>query len=426
MKGLVLSLKACRRHRVLGHLAGLVLYAVFSAIPLAADGSKAQWSQWLGPYRDGVSPETDLLKDWPDTGPPQVWKVEGGEGFSGISAAGDRLYTMYVSVGQEYVVALAADTGKEIWRYRSGEIFNDTMGGNGPRSTPTVAAGRVYALGAHGRLCALEAQTGKEIWQRDLKGEFGARVPQWGLCASPIIEGDLVLIEAGGDQGKAIVAFNKTSGELAWTSQSDKPGYSSPIAAEINGKRQIIFFTGLGLVALNPVDGNPYWKYPWKTDYDVNAATPVFVAPDRLFVSSGYGTGATLVQVTAGAQGMKAQEVWKSKVMKNHWATSVLYQGHLYGFDDGTLKCIEAESGQMKWRQRGFAKGSLIVADGHLIILGEQGKLALAEATPKAYSEKSSFQALKGKCWTVPTLNGGRLYLRNEKEILCLNLRGTS
>jgi len=167
-----------------------------------------------------------------------------------------------------------------------------------------------------------------------------------------------------------------------------------------------------------------FWRHPWQTSYDVNAATPIFIPNDKVFISSGYGVGATVLQIQSQGGSMKVEPVWRSRVMKNHWASSILHQGYIYGFDDGILACIDANTGEQQWQQRGFQKGSLIFADGHLIILGERGNLALAEATPSAYKEKATAEVLRGKCWTMPTLAGGKLYVRNQSEILCLDMVG--
>ncbi len=388
------------------------------------DSSNAEWPQWRGPNRDGISHETGFLKNWPAGGPKVIWRVPLGEGFSGISISQGRAYTMYAQGGDEFVVCLDAATGQQMWRFRSDEIFNDHQGGNGPRSTPTVDGDLVFALSAYGKLYALNAKNGEKLWTHDLKREFGGKVPQWGFSASPLVEGVLLLIEAGGNAGKSLIAFDKKSGREVWASQTDAPGYSSPIAITVNGVRQVIFFTGTTLVSVSPVDGKLYWRHSWQTSYDVNAATPVFLPNDKVFISSGYDKGATVLQMKVNSGRVTVEEIWKSRVMKSHFASSVLHGNYLYGFDNAILKCIDANTGKEQWAERGFGKGSLMSADGHLIILGERGNLALAEATPLGYREKASAQVLNGRCWTVPTLAGGKLYMRNQKEMVCLDMSG--
>jgi outer membrane protein assembly factor BamB len=206
-----------------------------------------------------------------------------------------------------------------------------------------------------------------------------------------------------------------------WKSHTDKQGYSSPIAITVGGIRQIVFFTGTALVSVSP-SGDVYWKYPWRTDYDANIATPLFIPPDKVFISSSYGTGAAVVKIAAENGKSTVSEVWRNKVMENHFNSSVLNQGYIYGFDNAVLKCIEASTGTEKWKQTGFGKGSLILADNRLIVLGERGQLALVEATPSQYKEVARTQIIEGKTWTMPSLAGGKLYLRDQKEILALDL----
>ena len=242
-----------------------------------------------------------------------------------------------------------------------------------------------------------------------------------GFSSSPLIEGNLVLVEAGGKDGKSIVAFDKKSGDVVWTTHTDPVGYSSPIAIDFGGVRQIIFLTSKTLLSLAPENGQIYWKYPWPEG--INIATPIFIPDDKIFISASYDKGAVLLRMIAGEDGIGVEEVWKSRVMKNHFNSSVLQGDYLYGFDNAILTCIEVNTGEEQWQQRGFEKGSLLLADGYLIILGEKGKLALVEANPNEYKEKALFQLFDDKCWTVPTLAGGRLYLRTQKEMVCLDLR---
>ena len=293
--------------------------------------------------------------------------------------------------------------------------------GDGPRSMPTVHGDSVFALGAEGKLYALDARDGTKLWAHNFVAEFDSKIPTWGFSSSPLIEGDLVLVEAGGKDDQAIVAFDKTSGDVVWTTHTDEVGYSSPIAIDFGGVRQIIFLTSKTLLSLAPKSGQIYWKYPWPEG--INIATPIFIPDDKIFISASYDKGAVLLKMIADENGIGIEEVWKSRVMKNHFNSSVLQGDYLYGFDNAILTCIEVNSGEEQWRQRGFGKGSLLLADGYLIILGDGGKLALVEANPSEYREKARFQLFDDKCWTVPTLAGGRLYLRNQKEMVCLDLR---
>ena len=396
-------------------------FLVGAALTAEADNhSTSEWAQWRGPNRDGISSETGFLKNWPQEGPKVLWHIPFGDGYSGISIAQGKVYTMAAEGNDEYVICLDASNGEEVWRFRSGAKFTESRG-DGPRSMPTVHGDSVFALGAEGKLYALDAGDGTKLWAHNFVEEFDSKIPTWGFSSSPLIEGNLVLVEAGGEDGKSIVAFDKKSGDIVWTAHTDEVGYSSPIALDFGGARQIIFLTSKTLLSVAPEDGKIYWKYPWPEG--INIATPIFIPDDKIFISAAYDKGAVLLKMTTDEDGIGIEEVWKSRVMKNHFNSSVLQGDYLYGFDNTILTCIEADTGEEQWQQRGFKKGSLLLADGYLIILGEGGKLALAEANPSEYNEKARFQLFDDKCWTVPTLAGGKLYLRTQKEMVCLDLR---
>ena len=394
------------------------------------------------PIATEISDEVGLLKEWTKNGPKVLWKVPLGEGFSGISVSQGRVYTMF-SKGERRVCRLPRchRWSGEIWRFRSDKNYFEGQGGNGPRATPTIDGALLYTISAHGKLYALNAENGQKVWSHDLQRKFGSKMPRWGFSTSPLIDGALLLVEVGGKGEKSIVAFDKKIGDVIWSSHKDKLGYSSPIAVTVKGVRQIICFTGTKLVSLSPTDGRIYWQYPWKTGYDVNAATPVFIPPDKVFISSGYDKGAAVLQmrvfvspdddrpatdqIRANQGRVRIKELWKNRKMKNQFSSSVLHENYLYGFDNSILKCIEADTGEEQWKSRGFGKGTVILADGHLIILSDKGKLGLARGdTSAGYIEKASAKVLSGLCWTAPTLANGKLYVRNEKEMSCLDMTG--
>ncbi|MGH7491180.1 MAG: PQQ-binding-like beta-propeller repeat protein [bacterium] len=387
--------------------------------------SSSDWPQWLGPNRNGISAEIGLLRIWPANGPKILWRIPLGEGYSGVSISQERVYTMFSQGDDEFVVCLDATSGKEFWRARSDLTFKDSNG-NGPRSTPTVHNEVVYALGARGKLYALQTDSGKILWSHDLKKEFKTSGPtrDGGFSTSPLIEDNLLLVEVGGGESDSFIAFNKQSGAVVWKVESDNAAFASPIAITVNGVRQIVFFSATGAVAISPADGKVFWRLPWKTFDNVHAATPLFIPPDKVFISSGYDVGATLLRIKAGNATARIEEIWKSKAMQNIYTSSILKGDYLYGFDKGTLKCIEVNTGAENWTQRGFGVGTLIYADGHLIVLGDKGKLALVEAAPTGYKEKAVAEILDGMCITVPALASGKLYVRNTKELVCLDMFG--
>jgi outer membrane protein assembly factor BamB len=387
-------------------------------VPLAG---AADWPQFRGPRRDGVSAETRLVKQWPAAGPRVLWRVPLGTGYSHLAVTGGRIYTLYTSGNDDMVASFEAATGKRLWATRlDARYVNDQ--GNGPRSTPTVDGGMVYALSAQGRLLAVDAASGRKVWDHDLVKEFDAHAPTWGMASSPLVEGNLVMVATGGSRGRAAMAFNKRDGKVAWGALDERPGYAAPIAFTAAGVRQVVFFTGSSLAAVAPADGRVLWRVPWETSYDVNAATPVFVAPDKVLVSSGYDTGATLFRLRAAEGRIVPEQVWKSRVLKNQFSSSLLAGDSLFGFDNGTFKCLDVRTGEEKWKQRGLGHGSLILADGHLLVLSESGKLVLADATPAGYVERGSFQALNGRCWTAPSLADGVLYLRNQDTMMAIDI----
>ena len=267
----------------------------------------------------------------------------------------------------------------------------------------------------------MRTASGQELWRQELGKTLGSRPPTWGVSTSPLVEGNTLILDAGGRSGHSIVALSRATGELVWHNESDKAGYAMPLPITVGDSRQVVLFTGTQVLGVDPADGKVLWKQPWKTSYDVNAATPVFIPPNRLFVASGYSTGGALFELEPTAAGTRVSRLWTSPRMRNQFSSSIYYQGHIYGFDNSTLKCLDARTGEEKWAVReGFGHGSLTLADGHLYVLGDRGKLALVEATPDGYREVSTVQALSGKCWTVPTLAGGRLYLRSNRYLYCV------
>jgi len=388
--------------------------------------ARDDWPQWRGLHRDGISAETGLIKGWDADGPKVLFRLPAGDGYSGVVVSSFRLITMLSDAQSpdEFVVchSLKMKNKREVWRTRIDSRFNNQFG-DGPRATPSVDGKFVFALSAKGKLAALDVRDGLMLWSHDLQREYGARVPRWGVSTSPLVFEDKVLVDVGGRKGFGFVAFDKESGKVLWKTPTELPGYSAPIAVTINGQEQILCLTGNALISVDPRTGRKYWDFPWKTDYDVNAATPVFIAPDKVFVSSGYGTGGAVLRIKTQGGASNRELVWKSKVMRNHFSSSILVDGHLFGFDQGTLKCIDVKTQETRWATRGLGKGSLIFADGQLIVLGEKGRLLLVEANTSKYVEHARAQVLKGRCWTMPTLSNGILYLRNQKEIVAIDLR---
>jgi outer membrane protein assembly factor BamB len=388
------------------------------------------WPQWRGLRRDGVTTAPDLLIQWPSSGPKELWRVKGGDGYSAFAVAGGLAYSMVaLNNGREAVLAWDVETGKVRWRHtwEAGQSFDY----GGPRATPTVADGLLYTVSPAGRLMCLAASTGKPKWQVDLVEEVGARPPKWGLAFSPLVEDGLVYTMPGGRNGHCLAAFDAKTGQLAWASQDDPAGYSSPLVATLAGMRQVVFFTGRRLLGVTPKEGTLLWEFPWPTSFEVNAATPVVVRAtgaegqsDYLFITSGYGKGCALVQVAGEGKALRARAVYESNELCCHFASPVLHDGHLYALDETRdLTCLDVRTGEVRWRHKGFRKGSLIRVDDRLVVLGEDGRLALVACDPQGYREVARARPFRQRCWTLPVLADGRLFLRDQQEVVCLGVR---
>src|SRR5580692_3379404 len=380
----------------------------------------ADWPQWRGPNRDGISAETGLLDVWPKGGPPLVWKIQGlGEGYSSAAIAAGRLFIQGQHGDEEYVLAFDANTGKQLWRVHTGIPFNESRG-HGPRSTPTVDGDHLYALAADGMLVCLDAATGKTFWGYNIVDHFHGSVPHWGISESPLVEGDRVIVTPGGS-GAAVVALDKMSGKLLWQSQSGSAAYSSPIIYDAGGSRRVVVFAAGAAMGLDLASGKLQWKYERVANGTANIATPI-VHGGEIFLSSNYGTGCALLKTGAGSD---ASEVYFNRNMQNHYSTSVLVDGYLYGFSASILTAMKFETGDVAWRDRSVGKGSLIYADRHLYALGEDGIVGLVDADPAGYHEISRFEIPKGAypTWSQPVIANGMLYLRDQDNLFCFNVK---
>lgn len=377
----------------------------------------ADWAQWLGPKRNGISSESQWLHQWPAAGPAQLWKANVGIGLASMSVSNGKLYTMGNTEENDSIYCLDAKTGKELWRHSYPCSSKDPNGYPGPRCTPTVDGNRVYSLSRNGHFFCLDAATGKVVWSKEFPKDYGAKVPTWGYAGSPLMEGDWVITEVGGN-GSSVVAFNKANGQEAWKAGDDVIGYSSILAFDDKGQRCLAVFSAAGIVGRSAKDGKELWRHPWKTSYDVNAATPV-IADGKVFVSSGYGKGCALIDFSSGT----AKVVWEHKKMRNHVATCILSQGHLYGFDENQLKCLDLATGEEKWAEKAYGKGCLFLAGDKWVIYSDRGRVATAELTPAGCKEISGFQVLTGKdTWAIPVLANGRLYCRSAQDLVCLDV----
>lgn len=381
------------------------------------------WPQWRGRNRDGISAERGLLKSWPQGGPPLAWRTTGtGEGYSSFSAAHGRLYTLGARGGTEYVIAIDAATGKKAWEVGIGSRFSNDQG-DGSRGTPVTDGHQLYALGANGDLVSLDAATGKQAWKVNLLQQFGGRNIRWGLSESPLVLQDRILVNAGA-RGASIVALKKSDGSLLWKSGNDEAGYSSAVLHRVGSIPQAIFFTAVRAVGVDTRDGRELWSYSKVANRTANIATPI-VRGDRVFLSSDYGTGAALLQLTPNGNTVNAREVYFTNEMRNHHASSVLVGDHLYGFSSAILTAMKFDTGEVTWRDRSVGKGSVIFADDRLYLFSERGVMGLAEATPAGYREHGRFTLQTGSrpTWSHPVVANGRLYIRDQDTVYAYDVR---
>ncbi len=388
-------------------------------LPLAA----ADWPQWRGPERDGISSETDLLAEWPAGGPPLVWKATGlGDGYASVAVAGGRVYTQGQFGSRQAVMALDEATGEKLWETNNGGSYSNRRG-SGPRGTPTVNDGTVYALGSNGALIALDPAQGKQLWTTNLLERFNARNINWGLSESPLIDGGRIIVNAGGG-GASVVSLDRANGNVIWKSQSDEAGYSSAVVTEFGGVRFYVVLTGEAAIGVREDDGKLLWRYDRVSNSTANVATPI-VHDGHVFVSSDYGTGCALLKFVATDGGVDVEEVYFNRDMRNHYSTAVLIGDHLYGYSSRTLTCMDFKTGKVAWKDRSVGKGQVIANREQLYLLSEDGVVGLAEATPEGYREKSRFSIGRGDypTWTLPVIANGRLYLRDQDTLYCYDVR---
>lgn len=393
----------------------------------AADG---EWPQILGPHRNGISAETGLLDAWPDGGPKEVWRAPGGVGMAGLAISGGKLLTMVQRDGQQKLIALSADKGAPLWETDIASAYENQMG-NGPRATPTIAGDQVFVFTGEGILAAVNLGDGKMLWSHDVLDEHKGEPADYGMACSPLVAGGKVIVTAGAPDA-AVVAYDCKSGKLGWTAGNDLPGYSSPALLNVGGAEQVVVFTGGSVMGLKAGTGELFWRQAYETDFGCNIATPI-AYKDQVFVSSGENHGSVLLALKNAGAEFKASEVWSSygpkSVLRNEWQTSILLGDHLYGFDNvggagpvSHLTCIQAGTGKVAWQQPRFGKGNMIAADGKLLMTTLAGEVVVARASPKKYEELGR-QKILGKTRTAPSLAAGLLYVRDDKEIVCLDLR---
>jgi outer membrane protein assembly factor BamB len=332
-----------------------------------------------------------------------------------------RAFTIEQRRDEEVAAAYELATGREIWTRGWVAEFRETLGGDGPRATPTWDEGRVYALGATGELKVLDEGTGAVLWERNILDEAGASNLTWGMAASPLIVDEKVIVLPGGSEG-GVVAYHKETGTILWKSLDGPQAYTSPMLVTLAGARQVLVVSEGRAVGLSADDGSLLWQHPWVTNQGINVAQPVLLDEDRVFLSAGYDHGAELLAISREGDGLAVRSLWSSRRMKNKFTSSVLHQGHLYGLDEAILACIDAATGELRWKGGRYGYGQLLLASGHLIVLSERGELVLVRATPEKHEELARFQAIEGKTWNHPAIADGVLLVRNGSEMAAFRI----
>lgn len=399
------------------------LLLLLAATPTA---HAADWPQLLGPSRDGAIPPP-LIEPWPDAGPKKLWSLEVGEGFAGPVVAGNRVLLFHRRGGAEVLEALDVRTGKTVWRGASPTRYRDDFGFNGgPRAAPVVAGDQVFTHGAEGVLTAWRLGTGEQLWQRRTLQELGHNAKGFfGAAASPLVTDKLVLLNVGG-KGAGVVAFDRATGKTVWHTGDDEASYSSPTFGTFAGHRAALFFTREGLLALAPDEGTVLGRFAHKTRIrsSVNAATPLMLGDDRVFLSAAYGAGAVLLDVS----GAQPKPIWASdEAMTNHYATAIAYDGFLYGYhgrQEGSpaLRCVEVATGNVRWSQDRFGAGSILRSGDRLLVLREDGQLLLVAADPSRFRVLSQARILDGEARAYPAVADGRLFARDDRRLVAVEL----
>lgn len=411
---------------------GAFLLGGFAA-SLALSGTRpalGQWPQWGGPNRDFVAKAADLASSWSEGGPKKIWSRSLGDGYSAIAMEGDVLFTMYLKDKKNIIVALKASTGETVWEYEhAGTVPEgiETRFGIGPRSTPTIAKGNVYALSFDGLLTCLNKSTGEVVWSHDLMKEFGAKSPEFGFSSSPIVYKNTLVVAVGG-KGCGLIIFDLDSGSVAWKKHDFENLYSSPIVINVGGEDQIVLLTDQEVVGVSAKNGDMRWTVPHVNQWKTNIITPLWGEDGLLYVASSGEAGSRMLKLTRNGAKTEAKEVWASRKMKTGHGNAVRVGDHVYGVggyqNAATISAINALTGEIAWqeKEKGYSAGTLVYADKKLFLLKDDGSLSLMVPSPKGLEIKSNVQLLKENAWAMPTIAGKRMFVRDTENIMALDL----
>lgn len=382
------------------------------------------WTGFRGPQRDGRLTGVQIETNWEQSPPKLLWKHRIGPGWSSFAVIGERVFTQEQRGEEECVVCYDAATGNEVWLHRDATRFNELVAGAGPRGTPTFHDGKIYALGANGKLNCLNAATGKTVWVRDLVEDVVAKIPQWGFSSSPLVARGLVTVFAGAPEKKSVLAYRADTGELAWSAGEGALSYCSTQNTTIDGVEQLLITTDAGLSSFVPETGELLWSHPWPSDGVARVVQPAQITESDLLIGTGMGIGTRRVSITRDGEKWQTSEQWTTRDIRPYYNDLVIQDEYLYGFDNNLLTCVRLKDGKRTWRARGYGNGQvLLIADQRLLlVLTETGEAALVAAEPEKHQELVRFPAIEGKTWNHPVVAHGRLFVRNAEEAACFQL----
>ena len=415
-----------RQSSICGKLIAAILWLA-AAVTLPQVSPAADWPQFLGPQRNGSIVQPNLAKTWPKEGPSTVWQHKVGQGFGGPVVSTGKLIIFHRVEGKELVECLDATTGKELWKGDYPARYRDDFGfEEGPRATPAIADGRVFTFGANGDFIAWDLAKGTKLWSIDTRAQFKTGKGFFGIACSPLVEGNAVILNIGGKDGAGIVAFDVATGKVRWQATDDEASYASPVAATLGGKRRVLVITRVALVALDAADGKVVFRHAWQPPMSasVSAATPLVIS-DQIFISASYGTGASLLRFRESAP----EVIWsRDEVLSAHYATAVLHEGFLYGFDGRQeqgceLRCVELKTGKVQWSESGLKAGIVTLANDQLLVLTERGELIQTPASPAGFKPSQRAQILPFVARAHPALADGYFYARSKDKLVCVDLR---
>ena len=438
-----------RRVRTYLRVGCLSLCLPVVAVGIGGCAVEAEWPQWGGPHRDFTADAEGLAESWPDDGPDKLWYRELGDGYSTITVDHGVLYTTYRTDHDEFTVALDAKTGKTIWEHKNPSPFTDQMTqfGPGPHSTPLIVGSRLYTVGTNAMMHCFNKKTGKVLWKHDLVEEFGAPIHGYGYGCSPIAYQGTIILAVGREReehpegseeepetetektevadGQSLVAFDQATGDVVWKNQDYPVNYSSPILINFDGEEQLVLLMSKDIIGVKPDNGELLWHHEI-TPTGSNIATPVWNAEDLLFMSSAYASGSRAIKLTKEEGKTVADQLWYTRKMRIHHANAIRIGDYVYGssgdFGPAFFAALNIKTGKVAWRERGFAKATCVLADGKLVILDENGQLALATATPEGLTVHAKCKITELYSWAAPTLVGKTLYVRDRKHIMALDL----